>query len=296
MCRISEILSFLDIEGIDYIFQGDKLTEITSFSSVKKCCDNSILFCSNYQLAKKYELEKFNDILLITTHGYKNRSINVIEVLDPRAVFFYIVDNLFNISLQSNLDQRLCPFDNTKISNNSLREKNISIGSNVTISNCVSIGKNVIIESGASIGVEPCSFYVIKGRKYKVPHFAGVTIGDDVFIGANSVIERGTFSDTYIGNRTKISACCCIEHNVVIKEDVSVTAGCVIAGSAFLDIGCRIHPNASVAQGVHLGKHCLVGIGSTVLSDVGDKEIVVGNPAKFIRLVTEDDIIRHSIL
>ena len=172
----------------------------------------------------------------------------------------------------------------------------INIGNNVTISGRVILGDNVTIESGARIGVDSCSFYVLNGKRYKVPHFAGVIIGNNVFIGANTVIEKGTLCDTFIGNNVGISALCSIGHNTKIFDNVSITGGCTIAGSVTLKNGCRIHPNSSIGQGIEVGTGSLVGIGSNVIENVGDGEIVVGNPARFLRYVSDEDKQKFPLL
>ena len=74
----------------------------------------------------------------------------------------------------------------------------------VTLYHDVRIGKRVVIQSGAVIGGEGFGFANEKGVWQKIAQIGGVTIGDDVEIGANTTVDRGALSDTLIGNGVKL--------------------------------------------------------------------------------------------
>ncbi|HEX5844610.1 MAG TPA: UDP-3-O-(3-hydroxymyristoyl)glucosamine N-acyltransferase, partial [Pseudomonas sp.] len=101
----------------------------------------------------------------------------------------------------------------------------------VTLYHDVRIGKRVVIQSGAVIGGEGFGFANEKGVWQKIAQIGGVSIGDDVEIGANTTIDRGALSDTLIGNGVKLDNQIMIAHNVQIGDNTAM-AGCAgISGS-----------------------------------------------------------------
>lgn len=113
----------------------------------------------------------------------------------------------------------------------------------------VRIGKRVVIQSGAVIGGEGFGFANEKGVWQKIAQIGGVTIGDDVEIGANTTVDRGALSDTLIGNGVKLDNQIMIAHNVQIGDNTAM-AGCVgISGST------KIGKNCMIAGGVGMVGH-----------------------------------------
>lgn len=110
----------------------------------------------------------------------------------------------------------------------------------------VHIGKNTVIHSGTVIGCDGFGYAFQDGSWIRMPHLAGVTIGDCVEIGANCDIDRGFIEDTRIGNGTIIGSLVVIGHNVVIGE------ACAIAGCT------------AIAGSTHIGSHCIFGGGVSI--------------------------------
>ena len=119
----------------------------------------------------------------------------------------------------------------------------------VTIYHDVTIGQRVVIQSGAVIGGEGFGFAKHKGSWHKIAQIGGVTIGDDVEIGANTTIDRGALSDTLIGNGVKLDNQIQIAHNVQIGDHTAIAACVGISGSA------KIGRNCMLAGGVGLVGH-----------------------------------------
>ena len=104
-------------------------------------------------------------------------------------------------------------------------------------------------------------------------------------MGSNTCIDRGSLSDTVIGNGTKINNLCHIAHNNKIGENV-IIAGCVnISGSNNINDNVWIAPNASVRGWVTVGEGAIVGMSAVVINDIPARETWVGNPAR--KLVKE---------
>jgi UDP-3-O-[3-hydroxymyristoyl] glucosamine N-acyltransferase len=119
----------------------------------------------------------------------------------------------------------------------------------VTLYHDVVIGKRVVIQSGAVIGGEGFGFANEKGVWQKIAQIGGVTIGDDVEIGANTTIDRGALSDTLIGNGVKLDNQIMIAHNVQIGDNTAMAGCCGISGST------KIGRNCMIAGGVGMVGH-----------------------------------------
>lgn len=119
----------------------------------------------------------------------------------------------------------------------------------VTLYHDVTVGRRVVIQSGAVIGGEGFGFANHKGVWNKIAQIGGVTLGDDVEVGANTTIDRGALSDTLIGNGVKLDNQIQIAHNVQIGDNTAVAACVGISGSA------KIGRNCMLAGGVGLVGH-----------------------------------------
>lgn len=120
---------------------------------------------------------------------------------------------------------------------------------NVTLCHGVHIGKRVLIHPGAVIGSDGFGIANDNGVWLKVPQLGGVSIGDDVEVGANTTIDRGALEDTVIEDGVKLDNQIQVAHNVHIGAHTAI-AGCVgIAGSA------RIGKRCTVGGGVGISGH-----------------------------------------
>lgn len=123
------------------------------------------------------------------------------------------------------------------------------LAAHVTLYHDVKLGQRVTIQSGAVIGGEGFGFANHKGVWHKIAQIGGVTIGNDVEIGANTCIDRGALSDTLIGNGVKLDNQIQIAHNVQIGDNTAIAACVGISGSA------KIGRNCMLAGGVGLVGH-----------------------------------------
>lgn len=124
--------------------------------------------------------------------------------------------------------------EDSSIGDNGLIYANVSLYSNVKI------GKNAVIHSGTAIGSDGFGFAPSKDGWTKIHQLGGVTIGDNVDIGANTAIDRGALEDTVIEDNVIIDNLVHIAHNVKIGSG-SAIAGCVgIAGSAVIGKNCTV--------------------------------------------------------
>lgn len=162
------------------------------------------------------------------------------------------------------------------------------IGTQVTLSHCL-IGARVVLHPGARIGQAGFGFAPDPAGPVKVPQLGRVIIGDDVDIGANTTIDRGSGHDTVIGPGTMI------DNLVQIGHNVSLGRGCILAGQVGISgstrLGDFVMAGGQVGFAGHLtvGDRVRVGAKSGLMRDVAAGETVMGNPAvpftRFMRQV-----------
>lgn len=150
----------------------------------------------------------------------------------------------------------------------------------VTVYPGVSLGRRVTVHAGCRLGSDGFGYASGADGHRKIPHVGGCVIHDDVEIGANTTIDRGSIDDTIIGAGTKIDNLVMIAHNVRIGRLCLVVAQAGIAGSARIGDGCVIGGQAGV-QGHHtVGDRARIGGQAGVLGDVPAGEAWSGYPAR----------------
>ena len=142
------------------------------------------------------------------------------------------------------------------------------------------IGKGVIIHSGARIGQDGFGFAMSGKGHLKVPQIGCVIIGDNVEIGANTTIDRGSLSDTIIGDGTKIDNQCQIAHNVVIGRHCILVAQTGIAGSSELGDFVVMGARSGVLGHVKIGSGAQIAGMAHVKNDVEPGARMGGTPAR----------------
>ena len=177
---------------------------------------------------------------------------------------------------------------NTIIGHNSIVESNVVIGidcvigNNVIIKNSI-IGNNVRILDGAIIGKKGFGFLPDKKKNFRYPHVGMVIIQDNVEIGCNNTIDRGSISDTIIGKNTFIDNQVHIAHNVKIGENCIITGQVGFAGSSTIGSNVSIGGQAGISGHLKIGNNVQIGGGSGVIKNIPDNTKMMGYPAKDIR-------------
>jgi UDP-3-O-[3-hydroxymyristoyl] glucosamine N-acyltransferase len=152
---------------------------------------------------------------------------------------------------------------------------------NVTICCPATIGRGVKIFPGTVIGADGFGFERTQdGKAEEFPHIGSVELCDDVVIGANCCIDRGTLGKTYIGTRTKLDDFIHVAHNVRIGSDCLIAAKAMIAGSVLIGDGSYLGPSCAISNKITVGSRAFIAIGATVIKNVPDDEIVMGSPAE----------------
>jgi UDP-3-O-[3-hydroxymyristoyl] glucosamine N-acyltransferase len=157
---------------------------------------------------------------------------------------------------------------------------NSALRAHVTIYPDASIGKRVIVHSGARIGSDGFGYVFQEGAHRKIPHVGRCIIGDDVEIGANTTIDRGSIDDTVVGNGTKIDNLVHIAHNVRIGEKCLIMAQVGIAGSVTIGDGAILAGQAGISGHLSIGAGARLAAQAGVFGDIPAGETWSGYPAR----------------
>ncbi|HZG36461.1 MAG TPA: acyltransferase, partial [Gaiellaceae bacterium] len=132
-----------------------------------------------------------------------------------------------------------------------------------------------------------------------------VSIGDDVVVGRGSLVEN----DTSVGARTKIQADAYVTAYTTVEEDVFIAPCVVTTNDNFMGRterrlallkgptirrGARIGGGAILCPGVEIGEEAFVGAGAVVTRDVEPRALVVGNPARRLRDVPDEELLENQ--
>ena len=160
-----------------------------------------------------------------------------------------------------------------------------TIGSNTVISNSI-LGENIYIGSNTSIGQRGFGFFLSKNN-INIYHIGRVLLQSKVSIGSGCTIDRGSFSDTIIGENTYLDNLCHVAHNVEIGNNSAFAAMTGIAGSAKIGNHVLTGGQAGIAGHIKIGNNVHIAAKSGVFQSIDDGESVMGNPAvnkyKFIK-------------
>ncbi|HUU46751.1 MAG TPA: UDP-3-O-(3-hydroxymyristoyl)glucosamine N-acyltransferase [Acidobacteriota bacterium] len=165
------------------------------------------------------------------------------------------------------------------VGRNTVLGADCKIGPNATITHGCTLGDRVYIYPGTVIGADGFGFAPVEGRYEKIPQLGGVTIGDDVEIGACCTVDRATIDQTVIGRGTKIDNHVMIAHNVQVGEDCIIVSQTGVAGST------KIGDKVTLAAQVGIVGHIEIGDGAIIMAQAGVAKsvppgaIYLGSPA-----------------
>lgn len=150
----------------------------------------------------------------------------------------------------------------------------------VTLYSGTIIGARVTLHSGARIGSDGFGYVQRDGKHLKIPHVGRCVIEDDVEIGANTTVDRGSIDDTVIGAGTKVDNLVQIAHNVRIGRLCLIMAQAGIAGSARIEDGVMLLGQAGIAGHVTIGKGARLAAQGAAFGDIPAGETWSGYPAR----------------
>lgn len=160
--------------------------------------------------------------------------------------------------------------------------ENCRLHARVTLYDHVQLGDRVEIHSGAVLGADGFGYAHGEGRYWKFPQVGRVEIGDDVEIGANTTIDRGSLDDTKIGNGVKLDNLVHIGHNCEIGPHSVIAAQAGLSGSCTFGAGVIVGGQAGFGERCKLEDGAVIGGQAGVLNGktVHTGEVVWGTPAR----------------
>ena len=304
--RINDILKSLKLKKNNINYRIDDIKELDKATSK----DITFFHSKKYLNSVKKTKAKF----VLTNKKFKNilpKRILPIEVNDVFISVAKITSIFYPDSLDDNFDENVEKIDKSKfiklktgqniligknvkigkncsIGHNTIIEQNViignncKIGSNVLIKNTM-VGNNTNILDGAIIGKKGFGFFPGKKKNIRYPHIGSVIIGNEVEIGSNNTIDRGSLSNTIIDDGTFIDNQVHIAHNVKIGKNCIITAQVGFAGSSSIGNKVLIGGQAGISGHLKIGDNVQIGGGSGVIKNIPSNTKVMGYPAKNIR-------------
>jgi UDP-3-O-[3-hydroxymyristoyl] glucosamine N-acyltransferase len=280
-----------------YHLLGSMDIDISGPSPIDRAESRSICYCKKKDeqaldmiKSSRAKVIVCSDKLNLKEADYPGKTL--IQVANPRLAYSRILQEFFTpgvksgihptavISKKASIGHGVCVGPYSYIAECEIGSGTV-IDGHVHIYNRTRIGKNVIVHAGVVIGAEAVGFERDeKGEWVKFPQISGVVIEDNVEVGANSVVCRGSLSDTIIGKGTKVDNLVRVGHGVVIGRHCIVIAGAIICGSVKIGDYTWIGPLSCIRENIRVGNKVLVGMGSVVQKDIGDNLVVSGSPAR----------------
>jgi len=145
------------------------------------------------------------------------------------------------------------------------------------------LGNRVLIHSGVVLGAYGFGYKMENGKHRRTAQLGSVRIDDDVEIGANTTIDRGTYGETTIGEGTKIDNQVMIGHNCKIGKHNLICSQVGIAGSSATGDYVVLAGQVGLKDHIRLGDKVIVAAQSGIASDVESGSIIMGSPAQPIK-------------
>lgn len=290
--KISDILDFLAAENIPFSFSGESGAEIAGFSSLAHYKADSFTWVkAQKNIPEGFDVSRVQ--LAFLSEEVTGPFRNAIRTPESKHAFFAAIEHFYGqqetrpaIGQFTYISPKVKLGKNVRIGHNCTLDGEITIGddtviwNNVVIVNQVTIGRRCDIHSGAVIGHDGFAYTEDEThRKTMVKHFGGVSIGDDVLIGENVCVSRGTIDDTVLESGVKIDALGHIAHNCWFERDAAMAVPCSVSGSVHIGRNGYLAGNI-IRNQCTIGENAFVGLGAVVVKDVEANQTVVGNPAR----------------
>jgi UDP-3-O-[3-hydroxymyristoyl] glucosamine N-acyltransferase len=157
------------------------------------------------------------------------------------------------------------------------------VGSHASVA-CALLGDRVYVYPGARIGQEGFGFAPTAQGFLSVPQLGRVILEDDVEIGANTTIDRGSAHDTVIGAGSRLDNLVQIGHNVRLGRACVIVSQAGISGSTVLGDQVMLGGQAGLTGHLKIGTRARIGAQAGVMADVPERADVVGSPAEPVRV------------
>lgn len=262
-------------------------TKITGVQGLEHAKETDISFLSNPKYIKSLASTKAAAVI-VTKDQAVDQAINTLTMPNPQLGFIKVAA-LFattvtgkSIHPSAIIDESASLASSVSIGANVVIGKHVTVGNdsiiaagsvvedgviighgcqinaNVTLCHDIILGDQCVIDAGAVIGSDGFGNVMDDGRWHKIPQLGRVVLKNDVHIGANTTIDRGTLQDTIIHAGARLDNLIQVAHNVIIGENTAIAAGSGIAGSTTIGRDCQIAGQVGIAGHLHIVDHVIV--------------------------------------
>lgn len=248
----------------------------------------------------------------VTKQAFEDMPIPQIVVPNPHEAFAKICE-IFRpsvvVTVPQGIDPRAIVCGDSQIAPTAVVEANCSVGANckigarthlhrgVTIMDGCTIGEDcqlfpgvvlypgtvlgnrVVLHANCVLGAHGFGYRMVDGKHVSTSQLGWVEISDDVEIGANTTIDRGTYGATKVGEGTKIDNLVMIGHNCSIGKHNLICSQVGIAGSSSTGDYVVLAGQAGLRDHIHIGSRTMIGAQSGVAGDAPEDQILLGSPA-----------------
>lgn len=282
-------------------FKGDPDSIIESVGSLENAKKNDLCFlqqeknsaqlsnsdCSTAIVPLDFDFRKIDKSYLFSANPQFS-FIQAVHLLEPHRTDLSLTS--IHASAQISSTAKLCSGvsigalsvvgDNvmvgagTSIGAGCIIERDVKIGSNcllhsrVTLSRQVIIGNNCILQSGAVLGGDGFGLVMHEEKWHKVPQIGIVILEDDVEVGANTTIDRGTLNNTVLEQGCKLDNQIQVGHNVRIGAHTAIAGHVAIAGSVIIGRYCQISGCVGIAGHLKIVDNVIVTAHSLVTKSI----------------------------
>ena len=296
-------------ERLSCAFEGDGETEITRVASLEDAAAGDLTFFAN----RKYvdQLRRTQASAVIAAPGVTGIPGAVLRADDPYVTFARAVA-LFGdewrplpgihrlahvepgaaIAPDASIGAFAVVGENARIGARTVVHSHVAIGrcaeigddcvihSHTSIRERVRVGNRVVLQNGVVLGADGFGFARRRdGTHEKIPQIGGLTIEDDVEIGANTTVDRPAVGETRIGAGTKIDNLVQIAHGVHVGRNVLLAAQVGVAGSTVIEDGVTLAGQVGVAGHLTIGKGAIATAQTGIPNSVDAGAFISGYPA-----------------
>ena len=291
---------------------GDPTMVITGVSEIQNGRESTITFLSNLKYKKYLQTTGASAVVVpeaslldnkpgIVHHNPQLAIAKILGEFTPKLQYTSGVNETAYVDSKAKIGKNVTigPFsvieagviigDHSNIGSHTVIDQKTSIGknckifSNIHIYHGTNIGDNAIIHSGTVIGSDGFGFVTDQDINHKIPQNGYVIIGNDVEIGANCAIDRGTIGDTIIEDQCKLDNHVHLAHNVRLGKGCLLTAAVTIAGSVEVGEFCIFAGHVGVAPHVKIGARSVLAAKTGVSKSLTGGKVYAGMPAREIR-------------
>ena len=268
--------------------RGDKDCIITGMATLQNARQGDLSFLANPRYRKHLKTTGASAVIL-TPGAFGDCRINALITSEPYYAYALAAEYMYpRESTPAEIHASAVISDSAVISNTAFIGANTFIGRDVKIGDRAYIGPGCVIEDGVSIGADTrltANISVCKdvtvgmrtiihpgvilgadgfgianhgGKWLKIPQIGGVSIGNDVELGANTTIDRGALEDTVIEDGVKIDNQVQIGHNTRVGEHTAIAGCCAVAGSVTIGKRCMIGGQSAIAGHIEIADDVVI--------------------------------------